>query len=696
MRSLCSLALAGGLILTGCASNDLKYYISMGTAPVSEARSCTLQLQPLVKAVLKSSGVEAAPSPESTWTVRGLQIALERRMEDAVRNLKCAHDSEKNISLNERAVKWLGVYALESGDPDQDLRRFEEYLRSRELTKVLVKNVSLTADEDPKEVERLLDPEEQYDVRSQWCGDPGQPGEVCPHRLYKTYPDGGDLDKTLWSRIREVRAKGDRDTRFLVLGYEIPWDEDYTLIRYGVSFYFIDTLAKEDSLSGKTATKTEFIGYALDYANEAMPTPALAQTGKERCTVGQPCERTEVSLSKGRRVLYATGYPFALAIGLKNAAFEVAKMPFSTIAGLLFGRDLPSLYPIENIRSAVNAIKVETLHLPSYSFVPGLLNFVAELPFVGQAFHLNTGPEHLDWDQPPDKTTVRRKIFLTRGIYGGDKWGQDTGLWSAWARVAYPDYDVYSPAYRHGTVTDVIWSMFNLSHGPGYSEAAYVMRHAGKFDRLYLSGHSGGVQRSASASRILANHGYGVQKVLGIAGPSVGQAYVDDRFPNAFRIFLNADVGANQDVTSKIGLVAGTYASVTDALLIGPPKYVFGGLVGLFSDNAQVAVYEFFDRMGSTNATITQVKGKVSTLHQTPFRQSFAEPIVFDAYVRSEFATAFRDDLERPSDESEFWKERLNEAFGRDFWDLPGDTEHDAQRYDKERKGTIPWQRLGH
>ena len=86
------------------------------------------------------------------------------------------------------------------------------------------------------------------------------------------------------------------------------------------------------------------------------------------------------------------------------------------------------------------------------------------------------------------------------------------------------------------------------------------MRHAGQADWLYLSGHSGGVQRSASASRILANHGYSVQKVLGVAGPNVGQAYVDQRFPNAFRIFLNTDIGGDQDVVSKIGIVAGTYA----------------------------------------------------------------------------------------------------------------------------------------
>lgn len=49
-------------------------------------------------------------------------------------------------------------------------------------------------------------------------------------------------------------------------------------------------------------------------------------------------------LSNTRRILYWTGYPFAVAIGVKNAAFELAQKPFSTIAGLLFGRDNPFYY----------------------------------------------------------------------------------------------------------------------------------------------------------------------------------------------------------------------------------------------------------------------------------------------------------------------------------------------------------------
>jgi hypothetical protein len=111
--------------------------------------------------------------------------------------------------------------------------------------------------------------------------------------------------------------------------------------------------------------------------------------------------------------------------------------------------------------------------------------------------------------------------------------------------------------------------------------------------------------------------------------------------------------------------------------------------------------YDVFDHLGSRNATISQIRGKVSTLHQTPFRQSLAEPIVFDAYVRSEFSTAFRHDLERPSAEMEFLKTLSNQWFNLDYWVLPGKKKegeeiHDSDHYKEEREGAIPWRRLGH
>ena len=712
------------LLLQGCAvgSSDLQYHLALETDPSDQKPGCTLVLKSVVDETLKGN---SGPLGSSPWTIRNFQIALERQLHRTVTGFACFPD--KPTPLNKGSVKWLASYAYEATDPDQQLPRFDEYLNSRQFAQELILKVPVVADERVGEVEGLIRNEGPCDRRSQWFGNPeATEGSACSIKsrpLYKifsykneqdlhSYEDGynKNLLARLMSRTKEVRAGKMRNVRFFVLGYEIPWDEDNTLIRYGMRFYFIDTLTLGASASDSSVTTTEYLGYELDYANEATPQPFLAHSKKSGAPdqdKGQyerdimDAKTAAPPLSNTRSMLYWTGYPFAVAIGVKNAAFELAKIPFSTVAGLLFGRDNPLYYPAQNIRTAWNALEVEIGHKPSYYFFPGLINLLSEVPFVGQVFQFNTSPKYMDWDLAPEPGRIREKIFLSRGIYGGDKWGQDTGLWAAWTRAAYPDYDVYSPPYRHGTITDVLWSMFNLSHGPGYSEAAYIMRHAGQADRLYLSGHSGGVQRSASASRILANHGYSVQKVFGLAGPNVGQAYVDQRFPNAFHIFLNTDSGGDPDVVSKIGAVAGTYAEALDALTLGPPKYVFGGLAGLFSDHAQMWFYDVFDHLGSRNATISQIRGKVSTLHQTPFRQSLAEPIVFDAYVRSEFSTAFRHDLERPSTEMEFLKTLSNNWFALDYWVLPGKKKegeeiHDPDHYKTEREGAIPWRRLGH
>ncbi len=214
----------------------------------------------------------------------------------------------------------------------------------------------------------------------------------------------------------------------------------------------------------------------------------------------------------------------------------------------------------------------------------------------------------------------------------------------AFAKHSYPTYDVYSPPYRHGTVIDVVWSMFNLSHGPAYSEVRYILNHASREDRLYLAGHSGGVQRSAAASQILTHHKYRVVKAVGIAGPSIGQALVDPRYPEAFKIYLNTGSGANQDVVSKVGVVAGGFSTLLDYVAIVPLKYIVGNLAFRKRDE----IYQAFDRIGFTNATIVEVARKPSSRHQTPLRLSFTDRLVYDAYLRNEFATAFREDLERP------------------------------------------------
>ena len=638
------------LTLAGCASN-LPYSIAIGdpsTGRVGQKeKDCVLRLDDIVEKVAKDNS-------SSKPTVRSLQIQFENKLHEDTQPLEHCKDSNskfvKYLPIEEVSKKWLTTYDLDATDPDQDLDRFREYLLSAQLVEKLAKKPLLPEEKEGSWVEET----EQSKSLSQWCGPVGEPENESPcfkaRSLYqvetklKAPPHQGgtaeDLYEYLLTDIVPVERKGtQRNQRYFVLGYEIPWDKEQTYVRYGVTFYFRQTAPEK---------AVDLIGYDLTYANEATPAPIIAR-GTDGASIG-----SEEKPSPWIKAWRFTGYPFSLVIGLKNAAFEIVKLPFSLIAGPLFGRDAYN-YPIENIRTAWDALCVEAnlepQSQPQWGALGGFYRLLTETPLVGQLFQYNFGIDRSEPDKLSDKLSqdTRRKIFLSRGIYGGNKWGQDTGLWTLFAQESYPrdTYDIYSPPYRHGTATDVVWSMFNLSHGPAYSESRYIMDQATREDRLYLAGHSGGVQRSAAASRILSNHGYRVVKVVGIAGPSIGQALVDPRYPEAFKVYLNTGSGANQDVTSKIGAVPGAFATLLDYTVIVPLKYTLGSLGGLLTWDREGA-YRVFDRVGFSNATIVEVERKPSSQHQTPMRLSFTDRLVFDAYIRNEFSTAFREDLERP------------------------------------------------
>ena len=532
------------------------------------------------------------------------------------------------------ASKWMATYSLDPADPNHSLDRFEEFLHSSQLVKMLAGN-PLRADEDESNREFV---EESGDDSSQWCGKPESPCDKEHRSLYLIITQPDDLHKKLAEVIKGISSGTEpsrhRQHRVIMLGYQIPWDEDRTLIRYGVTFYFEDGFDWNNHRS-----LTRFLGYDLLYANEATPEPrVIAKTDSSESQKHSDATPLWVE------AWYWTGYPFLAVIGIKNAAFEVIKMPFSLIAGLIAGRDTWN-YPVQNLVNARDVLSVELLRRPRRGAAAGLYRLLTETPLVGQAFQYNWGA---DWSEPDSlPSTSRRKIFLSRGIYGGNKWGQDTGLWAAFAKEVYPTYDIYSPPYRHGTAVDVTWSMFNLSHGPGYTEARYIMDHADPNDRIYLAGHSGGVQRSASASRILWHHRYRVVKVVGIAGPSIGQAFVDPRYPEPFPVYLSSGEGANADIVSKVGLVAGAFSTVLGYAVLVPVKYVVGSFC-LTVTRCRDAVYRHMDRIGYSNADIVEVERKPSSQHQTPLRLSLGNRLIFDAYLRSEFATAFREDLERP------------------------------------------------
>ena len=676
------------LTLAGCAS-ALPYSIAIGNpSKVSMGpgqKQCLLRLGDIVEKI----ALDFSPFKS---TVRSLQIEFEKKLHEGTQKAM-EHCTDGNGSpiqpdayppIEEVSKKWLTIYALDATNPDHGLDRFREYVRSAQLVQSLASQ-QLLPDEDPRSTYFLV--ENIRRRQSQWCGDltpqitkplplpfvssssqtePSQQSQIqaptekgvkdatkestclSARSLYHvqaklTAPANqreaaGDLYKYLLADIVQVETTGtQRNHRHFMLGYEIPWDADLTLVRYGVTFYFKQTGPENGEPSSEEEQRVHLLGYDVIYANEATPAPY------EPGTDVTPKRSKEGPSPWRENPWRITGYPFSLVIGLKNAAFEIAKLPFSAVAGLLFGRDAYN-YPLENLLTAYDALYVEATTQTHRGAEWRIYRLLTETPLVGQLFRYNFGGDRSEPDELSQVT--RRKIFLSRGIYGGNKWGQDTGLWTLFARQSYPAYDIYSPPYRHGTVLDVIWSMFNLSHGPAFNEARYVMEHATRNDRLYLAGHSGGVQRGAVASRILSNHGYPVVKVMGIAGPSIGQALVDPRYPDAFKVYLNTGSGANQDVVSKVGNVAGAFSMLLDYSVIVPLKYTLGTLGGLAIGDRERA-YRIADRFGFSNASIVEVERKPSSRHQTPMRVLFTDRLVFDAYIRNEFSTAFREDLER-------------------------------------------------
>lgn len=664
-KSLLALGLLVSCMTVVSCTHDPKYFLSFAPVPSSEALPasipCNVYLEGIVEDVLANRDsavtkedikqlkfdVSRRSGAENFWTVRLFEVKFEHELDGVIQNQDASCQGYDKSSFR----KWITTYSLNGTDPDQDLSRFQEYLES-------VKRISDLLTDRPVLAEKNDVFTMEGKNKSQWCGNPKT--QDCKDevwRLYrivskqnKQFDLRDNFDEVMMERVQlahDIKTQ-DRPRRFFVLGYEFPWDKQQTEIRYGLTFYF-EEREEIDPKSLKKSKLLHFIGYRELYANEATPVPLESFNGISRDQQLSKVRSETVFRFFPKALWYATGYPIAVVIGIKNAAFEIAKTPFSWIGGVVGGRDSPWKYPTENLINAYKALYVEATSLPSYAFPAGIHALLTEVPLVGQIFQLNTGPAHEDRDL--SNSVVGRKIFLSRGIYGGDEAGQDTGLWAAQAQKAYPGYDVYAPPYKHGTAIDVVWSMFNLSHGPAYAEAKYVMEKAGPYDHLYLSGHSGGVQRSTSASRILANHGYSVVKVLGIAGPSIGQAYVDTRYGNPFQIFLNTQSGANEDIVGKIGLLAYSFSTLMEYGVITPLRFTAGILTSPISE-LQRCTYQVFDHMGFSNAVVTEVRRRRTTLHQTPLRLSLNEPIVFDAYIRSEFETAFREDLMRPSDSS--------------------------------------------
>ncbi len=295
-------------------------------------------------------------------------------------------------------------------------------------------------------------------------------------------------------------------------------------------------------------------------------------------------------------------------IGLKQFVGEVIKSPISFLEAELFEnifieRKIPFykfkgfLAAAEDWRNGVTALTYRYRVDGNQGILATTQNLLGEVPLIGSVFD--------QWSRKESGTA--NKLFLTRGIYGGDDSAQNMALWvryftnppekfTQYEMVNHPSSPPSRPAkpfgraqggdkgevitskiiplafepsqperqnqtdgkeedcfhvkaipYRYGSGTDVFWALLNFSHGYAYEMASEIISkcdvHPG--DSVLLGGHSGGIQRNIATARILNDDGIKVEKMHGIAGPALGYAPC-----NKIKVVLNSKF--TQGVVSDI------------------------------------------------------------------------------------------------------------------------------------------------
>ena len=220
-------------------------------------------------------------------------------------------------------------------------------------------------------------------------------------------------------------------------------------------------------------------------------------------------------------------------IGLKQFAGEIIKSPISFLEEEIFEnifieKKVP-FYKFDGIKATIedwrNGVTALTYRYRVYGnqgFVATTQNLLGEIPLVGSVFDQWHGEE----------SGLADKLFLTRGIFGGEAHEQNTSFWVRYFRnhlEGTNDDNVISVEaipYKYGSNVDVLWALFNISHGYAYDMASEIIFNydVNPGDTVLLSGHSGGVQRILSAARILNDDEINVKKIYGIAGPALGYA----------------------------------------------------------------------------------------------------------------------------------------------------------------------------
>ena len=312
-------------------------------------------------------------------------------------------------------------------------------------------------------------------------------------------------------------------------------------------------------------------------------------------------------------------------IGLKQFAGEIIKSPISFveaefIENIFVEKKIP-FYKLDGFRAAgedwrngVTALTYRYRIDGDQGIVATTQNLLGEIPVIGSIFD----------QRHREKSGTANKLFLTRGIYGGNDSAQNMDLWVHYltnppVQERPPDQstrqsdsttpdetnrvDTDKPyikviPYRYGSGIDVFWALFNISHGYAYDMASEIISKydVNPGDSIHLSGHSGGVQRNIATARILNDDGIKVEKVYGIAGPALGYApcketkvvlnskFLDDPVSEISRLLryitldlLTLNVDWNDDICNNSRKEDESYKHITPGFVDGRTRVKYDG-----------------------------------------------------------------------------------------------------------------------
>jgi hypothetical protein len=222
--------------------------------------------------------------------------------------------------------------------------------------------------------------------------------------------------------------------------------------------------------------------------------------------------------------------PVYLAVGAKELAGEAVKSPLAFVTHLIESAAVERRSPVsptalgraagafaEPWKNGVTALiyrfRVRSAHTP----IDLLRELAAAVPIVGPVFEPQSPPED---DTEPPGTSL---LVLTGGVHGSS----DEAAVHPWARALEalrPEAIVATAAYPRGTVLDPVWSMLNLSSGPGHDLAARILFDEGAAPRdgIEIAGFSAGFQRGVTAARLLRRGNVSVNRLVGVAGAFAG------------------------------------------------------------------------------------------------------------------------------------------------------------------------------